>query len=311
MRGEDGGPGPGPNIHDGSPPHARGRPIRKATTTASSRITPACAGKTNRKLATVITCRDHPRMRGEDLSAAVPSLRPIGSPPHARGRQTVPSAAWGRAGITPACAGKTRSPATHWLSWRDHPLMRGEDCYSAIPTVYIRGSPPHARGRLRLASVWEAFYGITPACAGKTHCSMKRLHRDSDHPRMRGEDARVRVAPVDVSGSPPHARGRLCGFHFDLPFCRITPACAGKTNGSGLSPLSWADHPRMRGEDTFSSDPVMCGAGSPPHARGRQRNLVSVRRQVGITPACAGKTAHGRESRACLRDHPRMRGEDS
>ena len=50
-----------------------------------------------------------------------------------------------------------------------------------------------------------------------------------DHPRMRGEDQGVVVPTLDLSGSPPHARGRRAE-HTTVWGCqRITPACAGKT----------------------------------------------------------------------------------
>ena len=52
-----------------------------------------------------------------------------------------------------------------------------------------------------------------------------------DHPRMRGEDDDFEDAHVEEDGSPPHARGRL--RHDGRPYAafRITPACAGKTDG--------------------------------------------------------------------------------
>ena len=75
----------------------------------TERITPACAGKTPRPSAHERAGADHPRMRGEDIAQHEKYAVAIGSPPHARGRL------WWRgwlpavAGITPACAGKTRT----------------------------------------------------------------------------------------------------------------------------------------------------------------------------------------------------------
>ena len=51
--------------------------------------------------------------------------------------------------------------------------------------------------------------------------------------------------------------------------------------------------------------------GSPPHARGRREWTLAVPEPAGITPACAGKTHSGVVHCLLLRDHPRMRGEDS
>ena len=51
---------------EGSPPHARGRPVHKDVEEASAGITPACAGKTNIQQEMTLLKEDHPRMRGED-----------------------------------------------------------------------------------------------------------------------------------------------------------------------------------------------------------------------------------------------------
>ena len=67
-------------------------------------------------------------MRGEDAGGNAPSVLGL----------------W----ITPACAGKTF-------------------CLSYM-SVFLLGSPPHARGRPRPVVHSRSADGITPACAGKT-----------------------------------------------------------------------------------------------------------------------------------------------
>ena len=47
----------------------------------------------------------------------------------------------------------------------------------------------------------------------------------------------------------------------------------------------------MRGEDMLDADENVVKLGSPPHARGRLSPYESADELVGITPACAGKTA--------------------
>ena len=111
-----------------------------------------------------------------------------------------------------------------------------------------------------------------------------------DHPRMRGEDRKVRLFQQLNQGSPPHARGRRVG-------------------GVGEGRLR-VDHPRMRGEDIQQIILGFDALGSPPHARGRHHvslGGLGVRR---ITPACAGKTRRVRGRVRHVPDHPRMRGED-
>ena len=132
--------------------------------------------------------------------------------------------------------------------------------------------------------------GITPACAGKTHLAATLGNLETDHPRMRGEDAAWAWVRTCSVGSPPHARGRLHARPGDQGSDRITPACAGKTESRKLLRIHKRDHPRMRGEDDALGGLAMMIAGSPPHARGRLTFETSANNASRITPACAGKT---------------------
>ena len=65
--------------------------------------------------------------------------------------------------------------------------MRREK-YEAEPQgISYQGSPPHAQGKVKLAS--QIFHGcrITPACAGKRYTADGRRDHGQDHPRMRRE----------------------------------------------------------------------------------------------------------------------------
>ena len=88
-------------------------------------------------------------MRGEKMGYQSMIFRGVGSPPHARGKgiQGVLKGADG--GITPACAGKSRSPCSRPRRTWDHPRMRGEKHTKAAIHYGRRGSPPHARGKDR------------------------------------------------------------------------------------------------------------------------------------------------------------------
>ena len=168
MRGEDATLNESKKALQGSPPHARGRPSRARSGDRLGGITPACAGKTRICRMSSRILSDHPRMRGEDWSPARGRLRFGGSPPHARGRHERRRNSKPCQRITPACAGKTATSAEDTHGSTDHPRMRGEDPTEARPSAILLGSPPHARGRR--GSLWFVFrfWGITPACAGKT-----------------------------------------------------------------------------------------------------------------------------------------------
>ena len=92
----------------GSPPLVRGKAIRRLGKRAGSRITPACAGKSPPPPLAANGIGDHPRLRGEKLSAIEGRAIPSGSPPLARGKGFLGLIGGGQHGITPACAGKRR-----------------------------------------------------------------------------------------------------------------------------------------------------------------------------------------------------------
>ena len=234
-----------------------------------------------------------------------------GSPPHARGRPSFArcSPSFGR--ITPACAGKTISWFRGTEALPDHPRMRGEDVEVAGQEPYGGGSPPHARGRLFGPERRRGQQGITPACAGKTHPFLSFHVHTWDHPRMRGEDKHSVAFARTLSGSPPHARGRLERARPAIGGRRITPACAGKTFCLSAEGSPSGDHPRMRGEDLTDALHWGLTDGSPPHARGRPAIRTGALRRPGITPACAGKTVGSLTRSRLTTDHPRMRGEDA
>ena len=90
---------------------------------------------------------------------------------------------------------------------------------------------------------------------------------------------------------------------------RITPACAGKSHFATNFHLNKRDHPRMCGEKWDKLPREIKQKGSPPHVRGKVLGASKGCDGVGITPACAGKSAsHGCGSRG-WRDHPRVCGE--
>ena len=168
--------------------------------------------------------------------------------------------------------------------------MRGEDEALHRARPGLRGSPPHARGRLHVVPLAFRHARITPACAGKTSVGF--------------------LSVLLGGGSPPHARGRHPRRNQRGRYPRITPACAGKTFRFHVDDHELQDHPRMRGEDSHKAMPENARSGSPPHARGRRRRPLRGRHAGGITPACAGKTPGRSVSSSRPRDHPRMRGED-
>ena len=89
----------------------------------------------------------------------------------------------------------------------------------------------------------------------------------------------------------------------------ITPACAGKRCLHRFCKGISKDHPRVCGEKSRCWLDLEPPTGSPPRMRGKGLGASKGCDGVGITPACAGKSAsHGCGSRG-WRDHPRVCGE--
>ena len=90
----------------GSPPRVRGKVRNFAINFSMSRITPACAGKSIRRLPRRNRAGDHPRVCGEKNLTRSPLALTTGSPPRVRGKVSIICGIASTMGITPACAGK-------------------------------------------------------------------------------------------------------------------------------------------------------------------------------------------------------------
>ena len=66
----------------------------------------------------------------------------------------------------------------------------------------------------------------------------------------------------------------------------------------------------MCGKDMSFKHEKLAAKGSPPHVRERPRRGHPFFDDVGITPACAGKTQSQWQRGLPGRDHPRMCGKD-
>ena len=213
----------------------------------------------------------------------------LGSPPHTRGKEGVIMKKTVDTGITPAYAGKRcQADPRQALLW-DHPRIRGEKKLPRARTPPEEGSPPHTRGKVESVLMVLTLAGITPAYAGK---------------RKSGKCSRQ-----SKKGSPPHTRGKACSGREVVNLSRITPAYAGKRFRGDKHEHGKRDHPRIRGEKSVSVTVSVLLSGSPPHTRGKGRNIKYLLWGNGITPAYAGKSDYILSLKTVDRDHPRIRGE--
>ena len=173
------------------------------------------------------------------------------------------------------------------------------------------GSPPRMRGKG--PPIVPAIFpiGITPAHAGKRGEALRNVPAARDHPRTCGEKEYTRAEDGQLTGSPPHMRGKVRDFEQRVVFGGITPAHAGKSHVSAGSGRVFEDHPRTCGDkialadlpDAFPwSTPAHAGKsadsmaacfqtlGSPPHMRGKASVKAPTMAGSRIAPAHAGKS---------------------
>ena len=189
--------------------------------------------------------------------------------------------------------------------------MRGEQTKIAAAPLRQKLSPPLARGTDFSAKAISAALGITPACAGNSQLLFISKAVGGDHPRLRGEQDRAIAFGNEIMGSPPLARRTALHVIAEVAQTGITPACAGNSLSAPMKSLGAEDHPRLRGEQAVCAAYVYNDIGSPPLARGTGGLDGARDKGHGITPACAGNRDIINELLAAIKDHPRLRGEQS
>ena len=176
---------------EGSSPHTRGALSHCQGHTATCGIIPAYAGSTLRGLFRLVALRDHPRIRGEHLLHLRMSGSFSGSSPHTRGAPIANPARESAHRIIPAYAGSTVYDVAARRFVGDHPRIRGEHSSRSDKSNLIQGSSPHTRGAREGARAVVRRAGIIPAYAGSTMASQRLESVTGDHPRIRGEHAKI------------------------------------------------------------------------------------------------------------------------
>ena len=213
-----------------SPPRVRGKERDVGHLLHAGGITPACAGKSACGCTSRCRCWDHPRVCGEKSADVMTLFWTGGSPPRVRGKDGLEAALHVALGITPACAGKSRSFCCEYVLSRDHPRVCGEKCGSGTPGGGSRGSPPRVRGKGKRQVKTQVTVGITPACAGKSWPLPELPVAFWDHPRVCGEKVTAWHTGHTARGSPPRVRGKDDRTKAPQDAPGITPACAGKSS---------------------------------------------------------------------------------
>ena len=274
----------------GSSPRAWGKRTKHGKSKKNLRIIPTCVGKTRARVGSPRTFRDHPHVRGENVSATARQGKLLGSSPRAWGK---PSKGWESMSayrIIPTCVGKT-SRAFCWVGvGADHPHVRGENLPMRAETVSHPGSSPRAWGKLRSLCTCRSLRRIIPTCVGKTLRGSQESSWFSDHPHVRGENKIHAITSLASAGSSPRAWGKPLPPLARYALMRIIPTCVGKTTRWAINGVYISDHPHVRGENITPPDFVAGYAGSSPRAWGKPAEGSRRARSGRIIPTCVGKT---------------------
>ena len=130
------------------------------------------------------------------------------------------------------------------------------------------------------------------------------------HPRVCGENPKLKGTQFSEAGSSPRVRGKQAEEKEREAGNRLIPACAGKTRGRRIPHSHARAHPRVCGEN---SDGFLVGdseQGSSPRVRGKLLASLARVQNARLIPACAGKTLDRLPGRDRTAAHPRVCGEN-
>ena len=234
SRGENVQSSDSPSRALGSSPLTRGKPRSPRYSTATARLIPAHAGKTQPPGLLPAARPAHPRSRGENGPAGRPVPATRGSSPLTRGKRRQMHLVHVIRGLIPAHAGKTRPPWPGGHGSPAHPRSRGENASSSMPIKSAYGSSPLTRGKHVATPSWAARPRLIPAHAGKTNTLITTMFYNKAHPRSRGENTALVSQRFQFGNSSPLTRGKH-SVHSRLACgSRLIPAHAGKTSPQGL-----------------------------------------------------------------------------
>ena len=268
----------------------RGKPAPAPRRLHPRGLIPARAGKTTCSTRGSPPTTAHPRACGENPTSVSPRVLSNGSSPRVRGKLVRAVNAVHTSGLIPARAGKTSRSSPRRPGGRAHPRACGENLPRPMVPVWMAGSSPRVRGKLRLPGIRAHGVRLIPARAGKTTPYGLRVTMITAHPRACGENRSPPGGGASCAGSSPRVRGKPKLRNMSTQTLGLIPARAGKTcANSATNTPTWA-HPRACGENVWNVLEPIRNAGSSPRVRGKPRRPRRVGDPGGLIPARAGKT---------------------
>ena len=139
----------------------------------------------------------------------------------------------------------------------------------------VTGTSPRMRGKPSVLLAEDPVWRNIPAYAGKTCRPRSRVVRNSEHPRVCGENSyRTTDEPIDT-GTSPRMRGKHDYIIQRVDSGRNIPAYAGKT-GKPERVLTHQEgtSPRMRGKLRFRMPRLSCNQ-EHPRVCGENPQMIS------------------------------------
>ena len=192
----------------GSSPLTRGKSVQHLHSRAGHGLIPAHAGKIGRKAAAGLSCRAHPRSRGENHPLDGDKIARPGSSPLTRGKLETCVTEATELGLIPAHAGKINAGLEGGDHLGAHPRSRGENDGFVGRHGGGSGSSPLTRGKCRHGCSTRSTLGLIPAHAGKMPSWLFDSFHARAHPRSRGENGAVLIEERPQMGSSPLTRGK-------------------------------------------------------------------------------------------------------
>ena len=180
----------------------------------------------------------------------------------------------------------------HIIHNRNIPAYAGKTPPTPTKWTQSPGTSPRMRGKPYNDPTWEIPHRNIPAYAGKTRPGFTVRNRGQEHPRVCGENPWNTRQNSESAGTSPRMRGKPNNEACPSVFLRNIPAYAGKTAHLLLRRKSWQEHPRVCGENMWSSTPAPPFPGTSPRMRGKHLHVCKVLVVSRNIPAYAGKTLY-------------------
>ena len=162
-----------------------------------------------------------------------------------------------------------------------HPRVGGENATPAKLRVFLNGSSPRGRGKLRRPEKRGRGPGLIPAWAGKTDLDEPETVQDWAHPRVGGENGALPADGMELDGSSPRGRGKPVETIGEILDAGLIPAWAGKTLRSRRLEKLAAAHPRVGGENSQTRASPSTASGSSPRGRGKHFLTCAFIKRIG------------------------------